>query len=246
MIVDERTRAHLARSTRFADIREFATIGSTNSYLLQEARAGAPEGTVVVADHQTTGKGRLGRTWTASPGASLLVSVLFRPARLKDDRRHLLTAAVALASARACTSVAGIFPEIKWPNDLLMGDRKLAGILAEAEHDAVVVGVGMNVASAPPGAVSVDEAARRPVARGELLGAILEDLEGWYRDLPSVAAAYRLACGTIGKLVRVELPGGAVAGQAEGVDDRGHLLVRREDGSVLDVAAGDVVHVRPS
>ncbi len=246
MIVDERTRAHLAASTRFTDIREFDAIGSTNTYLLEEARAGAPEGTVALADHQTAGRGRLGRTWTAPPGAALLVSVLLRPTQLPADQRHLLTAAVALAAAEASRAVAGIFPEIKWPNDLLFDDRKLAGILAEADRDAVVVGMGINVVSAPPDAVSLNEAAGRPVSRGVLLGAILEGLEGWYRDLPAVATAYRRSCSTIGRMVRVELPGGPLTGRAEGVDQRGHLLVRTEDGSVVDVSAGDVVHVRSS
>jgi BirA family transcriptional regulator, biotin operon repressor / biotin---[acetyl-CoA-carboxylase] ligase len=246
MILDERTRAHLAASTRFVDIREFTSIGSTNTYLLEEGRAGAPEGTVAVAGHQSAGRGRLGRTWVAPPGASLLVSILLRPLHLAADRRHLLTAAVALAAAEACTSVAGIFPEIKWPNDLMIGDRKLAGILAEADRDAVVVGMGMNVASAPPGGVSVSEVAGRPAARGELLAATLEGLERWYRDLPGVAAAYREACATVGRQVRVEMPAGELIGRAESVDDRGHLMVRTETGEVVSVSVGDVVHVRPS
>jgi BirA family transcriptional regulator, biotin operon repressor / biotin---[acetyl-CoA-carboxylase] ligase len=246
MIIDERTRAHLAASTRFVDIREFASIGSTNTYLLDEGRAGAPEGTVAIADHQTAGRGRLGRVWVAPPGGSLLVSVLLRPLQLPADRRHLLTAAFALAAAGACTAVAGIFPEIKWPNDLLIEERKLAGILAEADRDTVVVGMGMNVSSAPPGGISVSEVAGRPVDRGELLAAILGGLEHWYRDLASVGAAYRAACATVGRNVRVELPAGELVGLAEGVDDRGRLMVRTEAGEVVAVSVGDVVHVRPS
>jgi BirA family biotin operon repressor/biotin-[acetyl-CoA-carboxylase] ligase len=246
MILDERTRAHLAASTRFADIREFSSIGSTNTYLLDEARAGAPEGTVAVADHQTAGRGRLGRTWEAPPGTSLLVSILLRPLQPAAGRRHLLTPAVALAAAQACTSTAGIFPEIKWPNDLLIGERKLAGILAEADRDAVVVGMGLNVASAPPGGVSVSEAAGRPIDRGALLAATLEGLERWYCDLAGVAVAYRAACATIGRKVRVGLPDGELIGRAESIDDDGHLIVRTEAGSVVSVSVGDVIHVRPS
>jgi BirA family biotin operon repressor/biotin-[acetyl-CoA-carboxylase] ligase len=246
VIVDERLCAHLSATTRFNDVREFESIDSTNTYLLGEARGGAAEGVVVVADHQTAGRGRLGRTWTAPPGSALLVSVLLRPADLHSDRRHLITAAVALAAARACRAVAAISPLIKWPNDLLAGDRKLAGILAEAERDAVVVGMGMNVASAPPEGVALEALAGRPVDRGDLLVALLEGLEELYRDLPAVVDLYREACSTIGRQVRVELPSGPLVGQAQGVDDRGHLVVRTSAGEVVVVSAGDVVHVRPS
>jgi BirA family biotin operon repressor/biotin-[acetyl-CoA-carboxylase] ligase len=246
VIVDERLCAHLSATTRFNDVREFESIDSTNTYLLGEARAGAAEGVVAVADHQTAGRGRLGRTWTAPPGSALLVSVLLRPVDLHSDRRHLITAAVALAAARACRAVAAISPLIKWPNDLLAGDRKLAGILAEAERDAVVVGMGMNVASAPPEGVALEALAGRPVDRGDLLVALLEGLEELYRDLPAVVDLYREACSTIGRQVRVELPSGPLVGQAQGVDDRGHLVVRTSAGEVVVVSAGDVVHVRPS
>jgi BirA family transcriptional regulator, biotin operon repressor / biotin---[acetyl-CoA-carboxylase] ligase len=248
VIVDQRTLARLAEATRFADVREFETIGSTNTYLLGEARAGAAEGTVAVADHQTAGRGRLGRTWTAPPGTSLLVSVLLRPTHLASERRYLTTAAFALAASQACETVAGFIPELKWPNDLLAGDRKLAGILAETERDAVVIGMGINVGSAPPGGVSVDELAGHPVDRGELLAATLEAFEGWYRDPDpqGVMSAYRKACVTIGRHIRVELPDGQLTGQAQGIDERGHLVVRSDDGTVVDLASGDVVHVRPS
>jgi BirA family transcriptional regulator, biotin operon repressor / biotin---[acetyl-CoA-carboxylase] ligase len=246
VIVDQRTLAQLAETTRFADVREFESIGSTNTYLLGEARSGAAEGTVAVADHQTAGRGRLGRSWTAPPGTSLLVSVLLRPTHLASDRRYLTTAAFALAAARACEAAAGVAPEIKWPNDLLVGDRKLAGILAETERDAVVVGMGINVASAPPGGISVEEMAGHPVDRGELLAATLKAFEGWYRDPAGVMSAYREACSTIGRDIRVELPAGQLTGRAESVDDRGHLVVRTNDGALVDLASGDVVHVRPS
>jgi BirA family transcriptional regulator, biotin operon repressor / biotin---[acetyl-CoA-carboxylase] ligase len=244
MIVDHPTRERLAASTRFADIREFAVIGSTNTYLMGEARAGAAEGTVVVADHQSAGRGRLGRTWTAPAGTSLLVSILLRPAHVTSDRRHLLTAALALAAAKACQVVAGFSPEVKWPNDLLVDDRKLAGILAESERDAVVVGIGINVGSAPPGGVSAAEAARHPVDRAELLVATLEAFEGWYGDLSGVMAAYRQACATIGRQIRAELPTGALLGRAEGIDESGHLVVRTAAGATVSLAAGDVIHVR--
>ena len=144
--------------TRFGDVRRFAEIDSTNRYLLDLARHGAPEGTVVVADHQSAGRGRLGRRWEAPLGANLLVSVLLRP-DVPVDELHLCTVAVALAATDACARVSGLVPELKWPNDLMVGERKLAGILAESlvgapgdgperrneSAAAVVVGVGVNV-----------------------------------------------------------------------------------------------------
>jgi BirA family biotin operon repressor/biotin-[acetyl-CoA-carboxylase] ligase len=137
----------------FADVRRFDSLDSTNTYLLAEARSGVPEGVVAVAEHQTAGRGRLGRRWEAPPGTCLLVSVLLRPV-LEPGQLHLCTSAVALAAADACAAVAGVSPAVKWPNDLLVRGRKLAGVLAESDPAApggpegsvaVVVGVGCNV-----------------------------------------------------------------------------------------------------
>ena len=119
--------------SRFTDIRRFDSIDSTNRYLLDEARRGAPDGVVAVADHQSAGRGRLGRSWEAPPGSNLLLSVLLRPDLPVGDR-HLASAAVALAAAEAVDAVTGVRVGIKWPNDLLGPDgRKLAGVLAEAD-----------------------------------------------------------------------------------------------------------------
>ena len=143
--------------TRFGPIRRFAEIDSTNRYLLDQARAGAAEGVVAVADYQSAGRGRLGRRWEAPPGSNLLASVLLRPA-LAADELHLCTVAVALAAVAACERGAGVAAELKWPNDLMVGGRKLAGILAEAlprgpggrRATVVVVGLGLNVRWPPP------------------------------------------------------------------------------------------------
>jgi BirA family transcriptional regulator, biotin operon repressor / biotin---[acetyl-CoA-carboxylase] ligase len=133
-------------------VRHFTSLPSTNQYLLEQARSGAEEGLVAVADHQSAGRGRLGRSWDSPPGASLLVSVLLRPS-LPPSGLHLCPTAVALAALDACASVAGVDARVKWPNDLVVDDHKLAGILAEVlpgppgEHDAaaVVVGLGLNI-----------------------------------------------------------------------------------------------------
>src|SRR6476469_4959346 len=133
-------------------VRHFPEIDSTNRYLLDEARGGAADGLVAVADHQTAGRGRFDRRWEAPPGSSLLVSVLLRPTPPGDgpgdasaDGSHRAVMAVALALAEAVEAVAGVTPGLKWPNDLVVGDRKLAGLLAEREGDAVVIGAGCNV-----------------------------------------------------------------------------------------------------
>jgi BirA family transcriptional regulator, biotin operon repressor / biotin---[acetyl-CoA-carboxylase] ligase len=130
--------------TRFTEVRRFEVIDSTNRYLIDEALSGASEGLVAVADYQTAGRGRLGRRWVAPPGSNLLASVLLRPA-LSATQLHLVTAVMGLAASDACNGLVGVEPTLKWPNDLLVGDRKLAGILAESVQDAVVVGLGLNV-----------------------------------------------------------------------------------------------------
>jgi BirA family biotin operon repressor/biotin-[acetyl-CoA-carboxylase] ligase len=242
MIIDEQTGRRLAAATRFADVRQLSDVDSTNRYLRDLARQGAPEGLVVVTDHQTAGRGRRGRTWEAPPGRALLASILLRPdpVLVPPDRRWLVTAATALAAADAC----GPEVAIKWPNDLLVGERKLAGILAEAEAGAIVVGIGINVGGAPPGAVALAEL--RPADRGDLLVALLVNLERWCRDWAAVGEAYRGRCATIGRQVRLELPDGShVGGVAEAVERDGALRVATEKGS-FSFPVADVVHVTAS
>lgn len=228
-------------------MRRLAEVGSTNRVALDLARSGAPEGVVVVASSQTAGRGRRGRAWAAAPGSSLLASVLLRP-RLGADRLHLAVAAVALAAADACAAVAGFRPAVKWPNDLVVGDRKLAGVLAEAAGEAVAVGVGLNVSAGgpwPAGAVAAEEVAGRPVAVDAVLDAFLSALAARHGRWEAVASDYRRACATLGRVVRVELADGCFTGTAADVSDDGHLLV--DVGARLrTVAAGDVVHLRPT
>jgi BirA family biotin operon repressor/biotin-[acetyl-CoA-carboxylase] ligase len=241
------------------DVRRFEEIDSTNTYLREQARLGAPDGTVAVAEHQTAGRGRLDRRWEAPPGASLLLSVLLRPS-LDPPQLHLCTAAVAMAAAQACHKVAGVDVRLKWPNDLVVGDAKLAGVLAEAEFDAqsvrsVVVGIGVNLAWPGPegvGGTCLDDlrGSGPAVDREQLLGAVLAAL-GRRRPLlddpagrSQLAAELRERCATLGADVRVELPGAEIVGVASGIDDAGHLIVQTAEGTQV-VAAGDVVHLRP-
>lgn len=241
-------------------IRWFDEVDSTNTVVRDQARAGAPEGLVVVADHQTAGRGRLDRRWESPPGANLLASVLLRPACALGDV-HLCSAAVALAAADACRDLAGVEPALKWPNDLLVGPAKLAGVLAEAEFEgealvAVVVGIGINVAWPGPaeaGGTCLDDVrlTAQPIDRSQLLERMLSALET-RRDLldevdgrRALADEVRRRCATIGQPVRVSLVDQEVTGVAVGIDDGGRLLVETGEGTRA-VQAGDVVHLRPA
>ncbi len=213
--------------TRFGDIRRFEDLDSTNRHLVELARSGAPEGIVVVADHQWAGRGRRGRTWEAPPGSCLLLSVLLRPALDADDL-HLATAAVALAAVAACSEVSGVDAVVKWPNDLLVGGAKLAGVLAEAVAEpsgspAVVVGIGINVDWPGPegaGGTSLSAAGGRSTDRDQLLSALLEALEPRRAALDeavgrrAVHEELRSRCDTLGRRVRVELIDRVVVGTA--------------------------------
>ena len=226
--------------TRFRDIRLFAGIDSTNRYLLAEAALGRAEGLVAVADEQSAGRGRLGRTWIAAPGAALLASVLLRP-DLPAERRHLVTLAAAVAAADA---------RVKWPNDLVVDDRKLAGILAEADGmGAVIVGMGLNLRAGafPPELADIATAVDRhapPVDRGDLLVAWLTALDGYLDALDGVVAAAAERSATLGRRVRVELAHEQVHAIATRLTDEGYLVVTRDDGAEQIVTAGDVIHLR--
>ncbi|MDQ6783450.1 MAG: biotin--[acetyl-CoA-carboxylase] ligase [Actinomycetota bacterium] len=243
MLSAQRVR-HALVGTRFDDLRVVEEIDSTNRAARRLADDGTPEGLVIVADHQTAGRGRLGRRWEAPPGTSVLMSVLLRPNLAVADL-HLVTAAVGLAARAACGHVGGFLPDLKWPNDLLVGEAKLAGILAEATLGAVVVGIGINVSTAPPGATCVDAVSGRAVGREAVMVALLADLDRRMRHWDRVIGDYRSACATVGRAVLVLTPDGELRGRAQAVDDQGRLLVISETGARVVVAAGDVVHVRP-
>lgn len=210
---------------RFADVRWFVEVDSTNRVAADLARAGAPDGVVVGADHQTAGRGRRGRTWESRPGASLLVSVILRPAPA------VVTLAAGVAAAEACETVAGVDVGLKWPNDLLVGEAKVGGILAELVAGAAVVGLGVNLAWAPAGAAHLGGA----VDRDALLGAYLAALD----THGDVLTRYRDRCITLGRRVRVQVPGDVVEGVATAVDEDGRLVVGGRA-----ISAGDVVHLR--
>jgi BirA family biotin operon repressor/biotin-[acetyl-CoA-carboxylase] ligase len=245
--------------TRFARLDWVEETGSTNADLLVRASGGEAEGAVLVAEHQTAGRGTRGRTWVDTPGAQLMVSVLLRPA-LPAARLGRLTMAWAVAAAEACDAVAGTPVRLKWPNDVFdpAGERKVAGVLAESQLgaggqvDAVVIGMGMNCnGGVPPGlavpGVSLAELTGAPVDRELLLVELLRRFDGLYAraDDPAVLDRYRHRSATIGRRVRVERPEGPVVGVARDVTDEGHLVVDI-DGRAVTFAAADVVHLRPA
>ncbi|WP_244929698.1 biotin--[acetyl-CoA-carboxylase] ligase [Nocardioides sp. W7] len=234
-------------------------VTSTNAEVVARARSGAPEGLVVVAEHQTAARGRLDRTWQTPPRSALLFSVLLRPTVPARSWPWLpLLAGYAIGGAlRARGYDAGV----KWPNDVLIGERKVAGILVERvetpDGPAAVVGVGLNVTLAAdelpvPTATSLAlESGDRPDRAAvliDVLGAFREEYDAWQAGgepgAERLLASYTAACVTLGRDVRVELPGGdALLGRAASIDPGGRLVVHGPDGPT-PVGAGDVVHVR--
>lgn len=240
----------------WTDVAFVASTGSTNADLATAARAGASSGTVLVSDHQSSGRGRFSRVWEAPPGTSLAISVLLRPpASLPAERWLWLPLVAGLAVADGLRVASGLNVELKWPNDVLAGGRKLCGILAErvdaGGSPAAVLGMGINTTLAEdqlpvPTATSV-ALAGGVVDAAALVVAVLESLGTWYTRWLSGAdlrAEYAARCTSVGRRVRVQVSTvESVEGEATGVDAQGCLLVR-VDGTERAFAAGDVVHLR--
>lgn len=234
---------------------------STNASLVERAASDGGDGLVLVAEHQTAGRGRLDRTWTTPPRAAITMSALVRPAGVPLSRWPWISLLSGLAVAAAVRQVADVGAMLKWPNDVVVDDRKLAGLLVErvegAFGPAAVIGVGLNVSTTraelpTPYATSLALEGATTTDRPTLVKAILRRLDGllaqWEGGAgrPSIELqnAYRAACATVGQQVRLEVHGReTVDGVAVGIDESGRLLVHTESGEVA-FAAGDVVHVR--
>lgn len=230
---------------------------STNAEAARRFQEGADEGLVVAAEHQTHGRGRLGREWVTPARSSLTVSFLLVP-DAPPERWPWLPLMAGIASASAVRRVTGVQVNLKWPNDVLAGGQKLGGILLErversgGGRAAAVVGIGINCTQAAdelpvPEATSLALVSGGAVDRTALLAALVEDLaeeyDGW-RGGADLRARYLDLCVTPGQQVRVAVPGGEVAGEAVDVDESGRLVVRTPSGEE-HLGAGDVVHVRP-
>ncbi len=226
-------------------------VDSTNSWLARRAREGAGEGEVVFADYQSAGRGRLAREWTAPARSSLLCSVLLGPPANSDNPQWFVVAA-ALAMGEALGRLTGSRPQLKWPNDLLYGDEKVSGLLAEVVGTQIVVGLGVNLTAVDPGypsATTVLEVSGVALAPRDVLSVYLEALASRRELLDSPAGRVRVRdefvenLSTLGRSVRAELSSEVVRGRAVGVDETGSLLIDTGDG-VRAVSAGDVVHLR--
>lgn len=239
-----------------------AATGSTNSDLAGRA-ASLAEGTVLVAEEQTAGRGRLDRTWTAPARSGLFFSVYLTPGSVPVQRWGWLPLLAGVAAATGLARSAGVDTALKWPNDLLVTvdgeERKAGGILAERAGDGVVIGIGLNVSLRAdelpaPTAASLALAGAVSTDRETLLRGVLRSLEQWYgqwRAADGDAAAsglqeaYAAGCATLGRRVRAQLPGNrTLTGDAVAIDGDGRLVLSSDDGSRKPVSAGDIVHLR--
>lgn len=239
------------------DIRVFQETTSTNDVAEKLARDGVREGVVVFAESQTRGRGRLGRRWVSPPRKGLWFSVLLRP-RLRPQAATRLTIMSATALVRALESRTGLAPEIKWPNDILLRGRKVAGILTElhAELDSVqyvILGIGVDVNAGPTDfppevrslATSLKSETGEAIDRGELAAAILRELDQDYARVcgsrfEAVADEWEQHCRTIGRQVVIQVGDRRVQGRAESLDEDGALLLRSQHGHLERIIGGDV------
>jgi BirA family biotin operon repressor/biotin-[acetyl-CoA-carboxylase] ligase len=261
-LLTEHTVAVAARAAGIdAPVHWLESTGSTNSDLWQMAVEGAPEWTLVLAGRQEAGRGRLGRSWVSAPGASLHVSLLLRP-EVEPALAALITLAAGAALAEACRDSGGVGAGCKWPNDLVVGERKLGGVLSEASVGAgrtafVVVGTGVNLTQQPPDFPPELRSSATSVAAEDghpdgpaILADYVRNLRALYgaagRALAGVALdRYRPLCVTLGRKVHASTTSGSEAtGTAEAVDDDGSLLVRTVEGRLERVAFGEVLHLR--
>lgn len=240
---------------RWGPIEVVASTGSTNADLAARALEPGILGTVRITTDQVAGRGRHARVWSAPAGGQLAISVVL-DAGADTAKLGWLSLATGVAAATAIDRATGVRPVLKWPNDVLVGEKKVAGILAEftpaADGGVVVVGIGINTnmsaAELPvPTATSLLEETGAPVDPAVLAAAYLTALaaQPWPDDIAGVAARYRERCDTLGRRITLQLPGGEVLeGTAADVDEQGRIVVQRPDGARVTAAAGDVLHLR--
>jgi BirA family biotin operon repressor/biotin-[acetyl-CoA-carboxylase] ligase len=240
-------------------VLRFESLPSTNTELARLASEGAVEGVSVVADEQTAGRGRLQRAWSSPKGAGLYFSILLRPT-IPQNYWPLITFMAALAVGDALREACELQTDIKWPNDILSGERKICGILSEAIETpagrAVIVGIGINLTqnAFPPelsdGATSVAEATGRPPGREQILAALLNALSHWYSLLNEpgqiIDAWSNRSSYAIGKLVQVSNGDDVWQGTTAGVEPDGALRLRTLSGEIKLIRAGDVYRLRSS
>jgi len=244
----------LGKSIHFYD-----EVGSTNDIAFELARQGSPEGTVVIADCQTEGRGRLQRKWISPRGINLYISVIFRPlVKSSDGQLFTLIASIALSET---INALGLESKIKWPNDLLIKGKKVAGILTEMQSmedmvDFLVVGIGLNLnmsremmqmemAVIAEAATSVKELLCRDVDTTEITANLIFNLEKWYQEFNNKGNNYiinewKKRWGDFGRRVHVDFDDSVVEGVAFDINDKGFLLIKKDDGTIERVISGDV------
>lgn len=252
-------RGHL-QGLPLAEVRFSAVTGSTNDDAQRWLDSGAPDCALVVADRQTTGRGRFNRRWITHEGAGLAFSLILHPTPVEMDHLSLFSPLAGLAVSDGLSTCCGLSSEIKWPNDVLLQRRKVCGVLAEtswlADRPAgVVIGIGVNVApsSVPPAetllfpAISVEEVTGHPVNRWDLLAAILKAAFQWRQKIGSreFFESWENQLAFKGEIVQVETPGGMREGLLIGIDPQGGLVLQTSTGQQEVITVGDV-HLRPA
>ena len=235
-----------------------ARVESTNDVARPIADAGAADGSLVIADEQTAGRGRLGRAWIAPPRTSLLMSIILRP-NLAPHQTARVAMAVALGACDGIRAATGLDAQLKWPNDILLRGKKCGGILAESSTveervEYVIVGLGLNVNFAraavegiPADATTIADELGAPTPRAPLVQVVLRAIERYYLRLragDNLREEFAARLTTLKQRVHAQAPWGAEEGVAEDVDDDGALLLRRADGSTVRLIAGDVTLAR--
>ena len=241
---------------RMGECRCYDSVGSTNDLALQWIETGAPDLGLIVADQQTQGRGRLGRSWVTNPGAALAFSLVFRPSAFELGHLWSFTALGALAVQQALSQVYGLAAQIKWPNDVLVKRRKVSGILVEASWlgsslEGLVIGIGINItrAAIPPAsdllfpATSVEDELDRQVNRWDILRAVMQSLLEWRSRMGSEAFRQAWEDHLAFRGEWVTLSGGsgpALTGQLEGINSNGSLTLRDRAGHILQAEVGDL------
>lgn len=239
------------------NIIKLGTVDSTNTVAMELAERGAEHGTVVVAENQTKGRGRMGRTWVSPPGGNIYMSVILMPdIQLRDAT--LLTIMAGVACCRALRDITGLPVEIKWPNDLMVSGKKLGGMLTEVKSNAgkivlAIIGIGINVnvpmKDFPPEVRGIATSIRNETAKEHsaagLIALLLNELDRWVSILDkdgreSVLDEWRRLTTMLGKSVRVTLGDETLTGIAEDVDEQGMLILRLPSGIYRKINAGDL------
>jgi BirA family biotin operon repressor/biotin-[acetyl-CoA-carboxylase] ligase len=243
------------KSDFWTEVDVVQVTGSTNADLAAAAKHGASQGKVLVAEEQEHGRGRLGRQWVSPARAGLTMSFLLRPT-VPREQWGTLSLLTAVALEETLKAVCGVNAKLKWPNDVLIDGRKVCGILAQVEGNAVIVGAGLNVSLTEdelpvPEATSLQIAGASTLDRAEIAAGFLAHVAAVYetwneRGPASVIERWRRNSATLGRHVAVSFPNGRnLTGRAVGIDNDGCLQVAAADGTVETVAAGDIVHLRP-